>query len=87
MKLFINRPSPYGRKVLVAAYEKDIVPQIDIVNVDPWSDPPELIAASAIGKVPALLTDNGALLADSTLIAAYFDEIGSGGHLDRRRPL
>jgi glutathione S-transferase len=78
MRLFINRPSPYGRKVLVAAYEKNIVPQIDAVNVDPWSDPPALIAASAIGKVPALLTDNGALLADSTLIAAYFDEIGSG---------
>lgn len=78
MKLFINRPSPYGRKVLVAAYEKNLVSRIEIVNADPWSDPPELIAASPIGKVPALLTEDGTLLTDSTLIAGYFDEIGSG---------
>lgn len=78
MKLFINRPSPYGRKVLVAAHEKNLVSRIEIVNADPWSDPPELIAANPIGKVPALLTADGMLLADSTLIAGYFDAIGSG---------
>lgn len=78
MKLFINRPSPYGRKVLVAAYEKDIVARLELVSVDPWSDPLELLAASPIGKVPALLLDDGTLLADSTLIVSFFDEIGAG---------
>jgi glutathione S-transferase len=81
MKLFINRPSPYGRKVLVAAYEKNIVPRLEIVSVDPWSDPAELIAASPIGKVPALIMDDETVLADSTLIVSYFDEIGSGDTL------
>lgn len=81
MKLFINRPSPYGRKVLVAAYEKNIVSRLDIISADPWSDPPALLAASPIGKVPALLMDDGTVLAESTLIASYFDEIGSGASL------
>lgn len=81
MKLFINRPSPYGRKVLVAAYEKDIVSRLELVSVDPWSDPPELIAVSPIGKIPALLLDDGTLLAESALIVSYFDEIGAGATL------
>lgn len=78
MKLFINRPSPYGRKVFVAAFEKNLVSRLDIVNVDPWTDPPALLAVSPIGKVPALLMDDGTRLADSTLIAGYLDEIGDG---------
>lgn len=73
MKLFVNRPSPYGRKVLVVMREKELTDRIEIISVDPWKDPPELLAATPIGKVPALLFDNGSLLTESTAICEYLD--------------
>jgi glutathione S-transferase len=81
MKLYNNRPSPYGRKVLVVAHEKQLLDRIEVIQLDPWSDPPELIAATPLGKVPALITDDGTLFTESTLIAEYFDGIGSGPNL------
>lgn len=81
MKLFNNRPSPYGRKVLVAAHEKRLLDRLVVVQLDPWSDPAELVAATPVGKVPALVADDGTLITESTLIAEYFDAIGSGPKL------
>jgi len=81
MKLYNNRPSPYGRKVLVVAHEKQLLDRIEVIQLDPWSDPPELVAATPLGKVPALITDNNTLITESTLIAEYFDGIGPGAKL------
>ena len=78
MKLYNNRPSPYGRKVLVAAHEKRLLDRLDIRQIDPWSDPPELLAVTPIGKVPALVTDDGTLITESTTICEYFDAVGGG---------
>jgi glutathione S-transferase len=78
MKLYNNRPSPYGRKVLVAAHEKQLLERIDVIQLDPWSDPLELLATTPLGKVPAFITDDDILITESTLIAEYFDVIGSG---------
>jgi hypothetical protein len=52
MKLFYNRPSPYARKVLVFIHEKKLADAVDLVAVDPWTDPPELLAATPLAKVP-----------------------------------
>jgi glutathione S-transferase len=81
MKLYNNRPSPYGRKVLVVAHEKQLLDRIEVIQLDPWSDPPELVAATPLGKVPALITDDNTLITESTLIAEYFDGIGPGAKL------
>jgi glutathione S-transferase len=81
MKLYNNRPSPYGRKVLVVAHEKRLMERIDLHQVDPWSDPDELLAVTPLGKVPALLTDDVGLITESTAISEYFDAVGSGPQL------
>jgi glutathione S-transferase len=81
MKLYNNRPSPYGRLVLVVAHEKRLIDRIEVHQVDPWSDPAELLAATPVGKVPALVTDDGTLITESTTISAYFDEVGAGPEL------
>lgn len=81
MRLYNNRPSPYGRKVLVVAHEKQLLDRIEVIQLDPWSDPPELVAATPLGKVPALITDDGTLITKSALIAEYFDAIGPGAKL------
>ena len=81
MKLYSNRPSPYGRKVLAVMHEKQLSDSIEIIQIDPWADPPDLLAATPVGKVPALLTDRGLLLTESTTISEYLDEIGAGPRL------
>jgi glutathione S-transferase len=73
MKLYYNRPSPYARKVLVVAHEKGLLARLERHEVDPWSDPSALHAATPIGKVPALVTDDGTLITESTLIGEYLD--------------
>lgn len=81
MKLYFNKPSPYARKVRVVAHEKGLVGRIDWHEVDPWADPASLHAATPIGKVPALIADDGTLFTESPTIAEYLDHIGSGPSL------
>lgn len=81
MKLFNSPPSPYGRKVMVVAHEKQLLDRIAVHAIDPWRDPPELLAASPLGKVPALITDAGTVLTESTAISEFFDRVGRGRSL------
>lgn len=81
MKLFFNKPSPYARKVRVVAHEKALTDRLEMVEVDPWTDPSELLAANPLAKVPALLTDDGTLITESTAIGAYLDSLGHGRKL------
>lgn len=81
MKLFFNKPSPYARKVRVVAHEKGVTARLDWIEVDPWSDPPELLAASPLGKVPALVTTDGTPITESGTIAEYLDGLGGGPSL------
>jgi glutathione S-transferase len=78
MKLYFNKPSPYARKVRVVAHEKALMDRLELREVDPWADPPELLAATPLAKVPALITDDGTLITESTAISVYFDGIGHG---------
>lgn len=77
MQLYCNRPSPYARKVLVTAHESGLIERVEVNEVDPWADPLEFHAATPIGKIPALITDTGTLLTESTTICEYlFAESG-----------
>jgi glutathione S-transferase len=71
MKLLYSTTSPYARKVRIVAAEKKL--ELDVVTSDPWVVNPELIAANPLGKVPALITDDGWSLFDSRVIVEYLD--------------
>jgi glutathione S-transferase len=71
MKLLHSPTSPYARKVRVVAAEKKL--ELDVVTSDPWIANPDLDKANPLGKVPALLTDDGGSLFDSRVIAEYLD--------------
>lgn len=73
MKLFYNGPSPYARKVLVAAHELGVIDRITLCMTDPWADPAALLAVNPVGKVPALLCDDGRLVTESTTICERLD--------------
>jgi glutathione S-transferase len=75
MQLFFNQTSPYARKVRVVAIEKGLVPQIEMHDLDPWSDPPALLAVSPLSKVPVLVTAQGVALTESDHIARFLDDL------------
>lgn len=76
MKLFYSPTSPYARKVLVAVHERGLADRVELHRVDPWSNPEELLAASPLGRVPALVTGDGAAITESTTICEYLDGLG-----------
>jgi len=69
MKLLASPTSPYARKLRVLAHELAI--SLAVEDTAPMSDPAALLAANPLGKVPALVLDDGSAIIDSPVIAAY----------------
>lgn len=78
MKLLFSPPSPFVRKVRIAAIEKHLEQQIELVPANPWPEPTAVIPFNPLGKVPALLLDDGSALYDSPVICEYLDSLGKG---------
>lgn len=74
MRLFYSQTSPYARKARIVAREKGLLPRLEEMPCDPWSDPAALRFVNPLGRVPALVTDEGEALYDSTVICAYFND-------------
>ncbi len=53
--------------------ERSLQSLVQEIMVDVYADPPELIAVNPLGKIPALVTDDGFALFDSPVICAYLD--------------
>lgn len=70
MKLYGALLSPFVRKVAVIATEKGV--SWDLARGGPGSTDPEFLAASPLGKIPAI-DDDGFTLADSSAIAFYLE--------------
>jgi glutathione S-transferase len=74
-------PSPYGRKVKIAAYHLGLLDRIEIVNAD-TNDPSEkLRQQNPLGKIPTLVLEDGTALYDSRVIVDYLDHMAGGGKL------
>ncbi|MCC7259875.1 MAG: glutathione S-transferase N-terminal domain-containing protein [Alphaproteobacteria bacterium] len=75
MKLYYSKASPFARKVRVTAIEKGIEARVDLIETSPMQDDPALLEVNPIGKIPALVTDDGMALCDSPLICEYIDAL------------
>lgn len=71
MKLLHSPTSPYARKVRIVAAEKKL--ELDLEVADPWNPNPELAKVNPLGKVPALIMDDGTSVFDSRVIVEYLD--------------
>jgi glutathione S-transferase len=78
LQLLTSFTSPFGRRVRVAIIELDLSARVELIPTDPWSSPAELIALNPLAQVPALITDSGEPLTDSSLILEYLQTLGSG---------
>ncbi len=65
--------SPFCRKVRVALAEKGLDFEMKVENL--WERRPEFLAMNPAGEVPVLIEDEGRVLADSTAIAEYLEEV------------
>lgn len=83
MKLHMAGSSPYVRKVRIVAAEVGLGDGYDIhqLAVSPIAPDDALVADNPLGKVPALLTDDGMALYDSRVICEYLDSLNDGATL------
>jgi len=71
MKLYLNKTSPYARLTLATAHEAGLADQIDLAWIEPWDNPPALLAVNPLGKIPVLVTDDGTALMESSCICDF----------------
>ena len=83
MKLYHSPASPFVRKALVAAHETGLAGRIEIVTVamTPVASVPELNEENPLGKIPALVLEDGSALYDSPVICEYLDTRHDGPRL------
>ncbi len=74
MKLVASKTSPYARKIRVILAEKALA--FDFVPENVWDAATRIGEFNPLGKVPALVTDEGEHLFDSPVIAEYLDPLG-----------
>lgn len=75
MKLLQAGPSPFARKVRVLVREAGREGEVEIAQVtaSPTAPDPTLIAANPLGKLPALVREDGPTIYDSRVICRYLD--------------
>ena len=75
MKLYTNAASPFARKCRVVAYELNL--KLEEIRTLPMQDP-QFRRINPLGKIPALILDDGSVLIDSPVICEYLDYKGGG---------
>ena len=73
--------SPFGRKVRIAASVVGLTDDILVEEADPMSADDPIRQQNPLGKIPALVLEDGRILYDSRVIIEYFDAISGGGRL------
>jgi len=81
MKLRYSATSPYVRKVMIVAIECGLDGSIELQTTDAWSPETDLPKSNPLGKVPALILDDGTTLFDSPVICEYLDTLHDGTRL------
>lgn len=79
-------PSPFGRKVTIAANVLDLSDRIEIIVADTNNEADELRRQNPLGKIPTLVLDDGRTLFDSRVILEYLDHLAGGGRIIPREP-
>jgi len=80
MRLYTSPTTPFGRKVHVALIEAGLQDRVGIEAVagTPLNPGTLPVDQNPLGKIPALLRDDGAALYDSSVICRYLDTISGG---------
>ena len=74
-------PSPFGRKVRIAASLLGLADQIEMTAVDLNDADDSIRLQNPLGKIPVLVLKDGTAYYDSRVIIEYLDHIAGGGHV------
>ena len=74
-------PSPFGRKVKMAAKILGLMERITVEDTDTTSAADSIRRQNPLGKIPALILEDGQALYDSRVIVEYFDYLAGGDAL------
>lgn len=79
MQLIQSPASPFARKARVVILETGLADRIEMLTVQttPLAQDATLTRANPLGKIPALVRDDGPTLYDSRVITRYLDAISS----------
>lgn len=80
MILYGSTMSPFVRVVRVVARETEAKGDLEEIIADPWGDA-AFRSINPLGKIPALVTDEGDVLYDSSVICEYIDVLHAGSKL------
>ena len=78
MKLRYNPMSPYVRKCTVLIEETGLGDRVERVPTHPWAEFTDVHTVNPLGKVPALVREDGGVLYDSAVICEYLDSLHGG---------
>jgi glutathione S-transferase len=74
-------PSPFGRKVKIAAALLGLSDRISVEKANTGDPNDTLRTQNPVGKIPTLILENGEALYDSRVIVEYLDALAGGGRL------
>ncbi|MBA4203836.1 glutathione S-transferase family protein [Pannonibacter phragmitetus] len=73
--------SPFGRKCKIAASVLGIFDKIEIQATDTTNPADTIRLQNPLGKIPALILEDGTVLYDSRVIVEYLDFFAGGGRI------
>ena len=82
MQLFYSPNSPYARKARIIIHELGLKSRVEDLIVSLPADA-KLRAVNPLGKIPALILDDGSVIYDSPVICEYLDDVGQGKFFPR----
>lgn len=85
MKLYVTLTSPYARLVRAVIIEKGLEDRVAVTPIRTRTPDSPLYAINPSGRVPTLVTDEGAVFEDSALICAYLDHLDGAPLFDLSR--
>jgi glutathione S-transferase len=74
-------PSPFGRKIKIAASVLGIADQLKVEHADTNDENDTLRQQNPLGKIPILILDDGTAIYDSRVILDYLDAMAGGGRI------
>ena len=86
MILRSSPPSPFGRKVSLGLSILGLDSEVTIEKADPTDANDSLRQQNPLGKIPALILEDGTVLYDSPVILDYLDGRAGGGKIISKNP-
>jgi glutathione S-transferase len=82
VKLYFSPNSPYARKARIIIHELGLSARVETIAISLPADA-KFRAVNPLGKIPALVLDDGSVIYDSPVICEYLDELGGGKFFPR----